>query len=465
MGWFTPSCPVTTYEKAWVESRMGWLADKLGIERLLKARVVLPTAEFFPESYSGDRKDVYPIFNRLCERMLIDPRSVQLRIMADDEMPEAAGQYHRHDRREQATIWIAESQLKRQEVAIAIVAHELAHEILLGGKLLEQGEKDHEWVTDLLPVFLGLGVFATNSSVLESHVREGNEYWWTIGKLGYLPMRVFAYALACFASIREESRPEWSRHLRLDASKLLAQGMKFIRKTGDCRFTLDRCRNRPAWSLTDALEGVKSGTPSVRLASLWEIRERGTRTPLILPDLIEALQDADADVVVEAVELVGSYGPPAIAAYPLFVDLLQADRGDVRAAAATALSNVTETRRATAIELSNWLTDESREVVFAVADAIVRLGERLDIDSVERILKRLEPATHGADDQMIDALLEALKAASDDPRRDVANYFTEVEDDCRDELNLRLSGVDSPDRETIIASIRDANRPNDEQKD
>lgn len=459
MGWFTPSCPVTTYEKAWVETRLGWLADKLGIDRLLKAPVVLPTADFFPEEYEGTDRDAEIIMDRLCGYMQIDRRTVVLQVLHDDDMPGAAGQYLRHERRERAVVRLAQSMLYNREAVIATIAHELAHEILLGGKLLDGNEKDHEWVTDLLPVFLGLGIFATNATVQEGHMREGNFYWWSISKHGYLPMRVFAYALSCFATVREERKPEWRRSLRPDAAADLKAGMKYIRKTRDNLFTLERCRGRRSWSLNDSLEGIRSGTPSVRLASLWEIRERGTRSPLILPDLIEVLHDADADVVVEVTELVGSYGPAAIKAYPLFVDLLQADRGDVRTAAATALSNVTETRRATAIEISNWLTDESREVVFAVADAIVRLGERLDGDSVERILKRLEPATHGADDAMIEALLEALKTASDDPRRDIANYFTEVEDDCRDELTLRLSGVESHVRDTILANARDANRP------
>lgn len=460
MGWFTPSCPVTTHEKAWVETRLGWLAEKLGIDRLLKARIVLPTLEFFPEPYVGSPSDAETILNRLCKFMDVDPQTVRLKVLPDDEMPGAGSEYLRHDRREQATIRLATSQLRSQSLVIATIAHELAHEILLGGNLIDRNASDHEWVTDLLPVFLGLGVFATNVTVEENQGQDvlGGVYWWTSTKHGYLPMRVFSYALACFASIREEAKPAWAQYLRLDASKSLAQGIKFIRKTGDCRFTQERCRNRTTWSLTDALENLKSGTPSVRLASLWEIRERGTRSPLILPDLIETLHDSDADVVVEAIEVVGSYGPPAIEAYPLFVDLLQADRGDVRAAAATALANVTETRRPTAIELSNWLTDDNRDVVFAVTDAIVRLGERLDADSIERILKRLEPATHGADDEMIDALLEALKTASDDPRRDIANYFTEVEDDRREELTLRLSGVESLEREFIKATNRGANR-------
>jgi hypothetical protein len=43
LGWFLPKCPLATREKTWVEWRMRWLADQFGIDRLLRARVILPT--------------------------------------------------------------------------------------------------------------------------------------------------------------------------------------------------------------------------------------------------------------------------------------------------------------------------------------------------------------------------------------------------------------------------------------
>jgi hypothetical protein len=41
-GWFVPKCPLNTREK-WTEDRMRWLADRFGIDRLLSAKVVLPS--------------------------------------------------------------------------------------------------------------------------------------------------------------------------------------------------------------------------------------------------------------------------------------------------------------------------------------------------------------------------------------------------------------------------------------
>lgn len=54
LGWFSAKCPLDTREKTWTELRLRWLADQLGIDTLVNARVVLPTADFFPESFEGD---------------------------------------------------------------------------------------------------------------------------------------------------------------------------------------------------------------------------------------------------------------------------------------------------------------------------------------------------------------------------------------------------------------------------
>src|SRR5262245_28381795 len=72
-GWFRPGCPVGPKDKAWIENRMRWLAREFGLERLREAPVMLPTPEFFPDPYSGTKKAVRPIFERVCGCMKIDP--------------------------------------------------------------------------------------------------------------------------------------------------------------------------------------------------------------------------------------------------------------------------------------------------------------------------------------------------------------------------------------------------------
>src|SRR5438105_2840011 len=93
LGWFTPSCPLGTHDKAWVERRMLWLADRFGADRLLSARVVLPTDEFFPDPYRADPDSARRRLDRMCDYMGADPGPIALEVRPDQEMPGAAGHY------------------------------------------------------------------------------------------------------------------------------------------------------------------------------------------------------------------------------------------------------------------------------------------------------------------------------------------------------------------------------------
>ena len=72
-GWFQPRCPLRTQEKVWVESRMSWLAAKLGASRMLKAQVIEPTDEFFPDEYHASVESAQRMFDRVGRRVGSEP--------------------------------------------------------------------------------------------------------------------------------------------------------------------------------------------------------------------------------------------------------------------------------------------------------------------------------------------------------------------------------------------------------
>ena len=193
-GWPSAKCPLTTGEKTWTETRMRSLADRFGINRLIAAKVLLPTSEHFPELYEGTAADAHRLMIRLCGAMSIDPDSLDLEVCTDEQIPGAAAVY---DRRESGrpVIWVASSSLHDAQRLIAILAHELSHELLLGHNLIVREAQDMEWVTDLTPVFFGLGVFAANTTISEGREDRGQYTEWTIKRHGYLPSRIFGYAL------------------------------------------------------------------------------------------------------------------------------------------------------------------------------------------------------------------------------------------------------------------------------
>ena len=126
----------------------------------------------------------------------------------------AAGLFADEDR--VATVWLNVRYLEDPFSVVATMAHELGHYHLLHSGRLSVDEPDHEWVTDLLTVFLGLGVMTANSVVRSASISDGVSHSWGMDRLGYLGMREYGYALALFARSRGEVKPAWSRYLRPD---------------------------------------------------------------------------------------------------------------------------------------------------------------------------------------------------------------------------------------------------------
>ena len=111
---------------------------------------------------------------------------------------------------------------------IATIAHELAHERLRGEGRIACDRPDYEPLTDLLTVYLGLGIFTANSAFEFSQ----NAYSWGTRRMGYLTEPMFGYALACYAWMRGEGDPAWARYLDANPRAFLKKGLRFLRRSG-----------------------------------------------------------------------------------------------------------------------------------------------------------------------------------------------------------------------------------------
>jgi hypothetical protein len=235
-------CPVGREAQEWIERRMQWLADQFGWQRLLAGPVVLPNHDFFPDHYSGSSpEEARSLFNRVCGYMDVDPEEVDLALY-DEEVPVqageftqgAAGYYTNEDGR--PCVSIEARALDDPLGMVATMAHELGHVVLLGQGHISPEEEDHEPLTDLLTVFLGLGVVCANSVIREKSWTEGNMYGWNIQRQGYLGMPEFGYALACFAWARGDHKPGWNKELRPDVRAAFQQGLTFLKKNKSAAF-------------------------------------------------------------------------------------------------------------------------------------------------------------------------------------------------------------------------------------
>ena len=249
MIWFTPKCPVGLEDKTWIEESMLWLIEEFGADTLRDATVILPNDEFFPDSFSEEEGDVRALIDRVCGYMGVKPERVRLDFFTNEEatlrrqVPAcessyrgAAGHYRKH--RGHHVISLESSQVHDPTSLVATIAHELGHVRLLGEGRIHPGYEDHEPLTDLLTVFLGMGVFTGNAVFSFRQWADGFSQGWQTERRGYMTEEMFGYALGLFAWVRSERNPNWSKYLEGNVSAYFRKGFNYLEKTGDT--TLER---------------------------------------------------------------------------------------------------------------------------------------------------------------------------------------------------------------------------------
>ena len=255
---FSPKLPVSEEERRWVDEGFGRLERLLGRRRMLEAKIILPTAEYFPDPYDKGPSGAEMLFQRVCGYMRVDRRRIELRIFPDEteELSKSlpywhgnsggCGGFYSHDPSsdhdstgDEARMLVAlrSTQLKDPLSLVATMAHELGHVILLGGGLMNPKTSDHEPMTDLLTVFLGLGIFNANSAARFHQYHEERRYGWSMQRLGYLPEEVFGYALAKFAAERGDEKVEWARHLSTNVRVYYKRSRSWLAKN-KCQVTM-----------------------------------------------------------------------------------------------------------------------------------------------------------------------------------------------------------------------------------
>jgi hypothetical protein len=311
---------------------------------------------------------------------------------------------------------------------ISTMAHELAHCVLLGQKWLTGDEADHEFITDLFPVVRGLGIFPANSAVYESNYSDGTITQWSVGKQGYMPARMFGYALALFAWLRGEPQPRWSRHLREDARTPLQRGLRYLQKT---RHALLRPAGREVAFAEEhhapLSQRLRSAIPGVRMAAFWQLR-RPSR-----PELAAAEWDALVDCLDHSDPVLQSEAAYALTIYPradadVADKLLRVldncgDDNDVRIAMAVALGTQDGTAPDTAAELARLLGHASPRVQIAALTALRQQGRAVEPAAFPRVIQVFHQALVACNDAVAAHAVQTLNAICESPRTRIAQYF------------------------------------------
>jgi hypothetical protein len=239
-GLTQPKLPIAPEQRQWVDDSFRRLAAVLGAGRLLNATVILPTPDHFPDPYDRSEVALQKIFGRVASAMRVDPTGIDVTLfVSGDDVTRSlipfsfgpssgpAGLYH-HDPTTRQQISIDEKQMIDPIALVAVLAHEIGHIILLRPGLIPRDDPDMEPLTDLLTVFLGLGIFTANSTFRFAQYTNYRAVGWSASRLGYLSEEMFGYALARFAFERGETKPAWRSFLSTNIASYLRSSVAWL---------------------------------------------------------------------------------------------------------------------------------------------------------------------------------------------------------------------------------------------
>lgn len=299
LGWlFNSTVPLSTLEKVWVERRMCHFAATFGLPRMLGASTIPPNDEFFPDPYDQSDEDARQVFLRICRFMRVDAAAFQFEVFDD---PESLPQVEVLDRDGQKILRIARDHLADRERMIATIARHLAHDMLGGSLCLDGIANDIALVVDLLPVYLGLGVFVANATAPLYYdmpqYYAGSNPTWLSNRDGLLPSRMLGYALALVAYLQNEHSPPCTKYLRLDAATAFKTSLRYLQRTDDTVFkTHNPLIAGKTLSVQQLLKWLSHESSTFRMAALWEIDEHPLDQPAVVLRVRQLMADDDDDV-------------------------------------------------------------------------------------------------------------------------------------------------------------------------
>jgi hypothetical protein len=205
-------CPVDPAEQSWIQDSMQWFIAQFGDGPLTRP-VVLPTHDFFPPPFSGSDEDVRAAVRRVAGHMGADAAAITVACAS--------------------VLTIEPSSVADPAVLLAVIAREIARARLTGEHRASAEHGDQEPLTDLLTVYLGMGIFTANAAFDFSRTgppatRIGG---WRASRLGYLTEQMFGYGLACYARLRGEPDPGWARYLDTNPRVYMRHGLAYLGHT------------------------------------------------------------------------------------------------------------------------------------------------------------------------------------------------------------------------------------------
>jgi hypothetical protein len=225
-------CPIDPNLVEWIDEKLHWISGNL-FDPLEKPVITLE--DYSDWEYMADIEDADFVLSRTLEIMDIPPESNILLYFMQSELAE--GQYHADS--EQHYIGIEFRMLWRPARLIDVVAHELCHYQLIGQR--QDAPEFDELLTDLLVVAYGFGLLKGNESFISEQgggIQGNMSYFhWQVGRRGYLPREMIAFALALIEYRRSGGLPEWFEDIKPEWRTVFKKSMEYIKCfSGDFQF-------------------------------------------------------------------------------------------------------------------------------------------------------------------------------------------------------------------------------------
>lgn len=417
-GLFKPKPPLSPWEKAWTENRMGWMAGHFGMNSLLDAPTLVSDYAGIPDVSNKDEANELLTFIK--QWMKLD-FGAHLQVFSDAPTLEASGTDTSED---SLRIEVHEKHFHDRSALIAIIARQLAQQALAGTVIQNEG-----WAVDLYPAFCGLGIFAANATLRSTGKSDGLS-WWTTQQNGYLPSRIFGYALALRHTVRGDASAEWSSVLRQDAVVAFQEGVTYLEKTKDTVFNRDLLtKPREGVSEEALLDELRTGSPSLKIAAMWAFNKRTVAeeqvdNPKLVDLIMDCLRHKEPEVRAVAASTLPRYDLSATAAQEIG-DALK-DRNDkVRISAASAMAAFTGVDDELMVtELTDALKDDVRLVVFNAAQSLTAYGKAAAPAS-KMLLQRLRRSLNECRENDSRTILWAINAIVSDPVKTLEEFFGE----------------------------------------
>lgn len=453
-GLFKPKCPLDIREKVWTEKRLLWLSQRFGPKPMMNAPIVLPTSEFFPGQYTATADDVVSTFERVCEFLNVDASQFQM----PDKIAAAAtsgssccgGGCHSgtptETTAEPTLIDLSGEDVADQERLIATLSRQVTRFMLLNHAEITGGE-DFDSLTDLLAVYLGLGIFQANTAVKsQAWNTQGWEYW-SIRGAGFLQARVPGYAMALMAWVRNEPNPAWASMLGTDAASSFHSGYKFATKTNDCLFRPDTIgRAEETRSLSTVKDMLANGSATRKLDAMWWMMENPASAAGAVEAMAGCFRHGDQMMVAEACRVAAGLGTTAEPVLQYVIECLSAQSYETRFWSATAIGEIKPPLDAcpdglpVSEELAPLLSDHRAEVVDAAMRTLARYGNEatpLFVGVVPRLVRYARDCEFSLLRSCVANMIDVL----DDPREFLGEQMENTEFEIRERVLQEVESV------------------------